>query len=129
MPCRVNGLYRADSKVKGKEEAQRHNVWLQCFALYVGVLASLKPELVPDLMAYMISIVRASQEFEGSAWTVYDDACISTPSGRSRQPMAMVASEPILIHHLLYGKGQMNGQMRTRAIIPKLHSNPCDYLY
>ena len=39
-----------------------------------GVLASSKPALVPDLMAYMISIIRASQEFEGSAWTVYDDA-------------------------------------------------------
>ena len=50
------------------------SVWLQCFALYVGVLASSKPALVPDLMAYMISIIRASQEFEGSAWTVYDDA-------------------------------------------------------
>ena len=46
----------------------------QCFAYYVGVLASSKPALVPDLMAYMISIIRASQEFEGSAWTVYDDA-------------------------------------------------------
>ena len=39
-----------------------------------GVLASSKPALVPDLMAYMISIIRASQEFEGSAWMVYDDA-------------------------------------------------------
>ena len=78
-----------------------------------GFLASSKPELVTDLMAYMISIVRASQEFEGSAWMVYDDACISTLSGRSRRPMAMVASEPLLIHHLLYGKGQTNGQMRA----------------
>ena len=50
------------------------SVWLQCFALYVGVLASSKPALVPDLMAYMISIIRASQEFERSAWMVYDDA-------------------------------------------------------
>ena len=49
-------------------------VWLHCFALYVGVLASSKPALVPDLMAYMISIIKAKQEFEGSAWTVYDDA-------------------------------------------------------
>ena len=52
------------------------SVWLQCFALYVGVLASSKSALVPDLMAYMISIIRVSQEFEGSAWTVYDDAYI-----------------------------------------------------
>ena len=50
------------------------NVWLHCFALYVGGLASSNPARIPDLMAYMISIIRASQEFEGSAWMVYDDA-------------------------------------------------------
>ena len=77
----------------------------QCFAYYVGVLASSKPALVPDLMAYMISIIRASQEFEGSAWTVYDDA-YRRQSSHSQRPIAMVTSEPLLIHHLLYGKGQ-----------------------
>ncbi len=53
---------------KAKEGLNDLNVWLQCFALYVGVLAPSKPAL-PHLMAYMISIIRASQEFEGSAWT------------------------------------------------------------
>ncbi len=59
---------------RAKKRLNDLNVWLQCLALYVGVLAPSKPALVPDLMAYMISIIRASQEFEGSAWTVYDDA-------------------------------------------------------
>lgn len=31
MPCRVNGLYWADSKVKGKEEAQRHKCMATVF--------------------------------------------------------------------------------------------------
>ena len=61
-------------KSRARKRLNDINVWLQCFALYVGILASSKPALVPDLMAYMISIIRASQEFEGSAWMVYDDA-------------------------------------------------------
>ena len=31
MPCRVNGLYWADSKVKGKEEAQQHKCMATVF--------------------------------------------------------------------------------------------------
>ena len=30
--------------------------------------------MVPELMAYMISILRASQEYEGLAWATYDAA-------------------------------------------------------
>lgn len=48
---------------KAKKRLNDLNIWLQCFALYVGVLTPSKPAQVPDLMAYMISIGRASQEF------------------------------------------------------------------
>lgn len=59
---------------KAKKRLDDLDVWLQCFALYVAVLAPTKPALVPNLMAYMISIIRASQEYEASAWVAYDDA-------------------------------------------------------
>ena len=32
------------------------------------------PAQVPELMAYMIQIIRASQEYEGLAWFTYDEA-------------------------------------------------------
>ena len=32
------------------------------------------PEEVPELMAYMIHIIKASQEYEGLAWFMYDEA-------------------------------------------------------
>ena len=32
------------------------------------------PELVPELMAYMIHILKASREYEGLAWFMYDKA-------------------------------------------------------
>jgi len=38
------------------------NVWLQCFKVFVEVVARFSPEAVPGMMAYMISIIRASQE-------------------------------------------------------------------
>ena len=65
---------KAASRAKAKRRIQDVNVWLQCFGFYVSVLAIQSPQYVPELMAYMVSILRASQEYEGSAWTTYDAA-------------------------------------------------------
>ena len=59
---------KAGDRAKANKRALDLNVWLQCYAVYVGVLGPKYPHEVPELMAYMISIIRASQEFEGSAW-------------------------------------------------------------
>ena len=48
--------------------------WVQCFATYVGVLAGMSPEAIPELMAYLVHIVRVSQDFGGLAWVNYDSA-------------------------------------------------------
>ncbi len=42
------------------------------FNAYVGVLAGGNPEAVPELMAYLINIMRVSQDFGGMAWVNYD---------------------------------------------------------
>ena len=54
-------------RAKGKKRVQYINVWLQCYALYVGLKAQTNPKLIPELMAYQISILQASQEYEGAA--------------------------------------------------------------
>ena len=46
--------------------------WVQCFAIYVRVLAGSSPEVVSELMACLIQIVRVSQDFGGLAWVSYD---------------------------------------------------------
>ena len=56
------------------KRVQEIGVWLQCFAVFVGVVAKFVPEVVPGFMAYMVSIIRASQEYEGAAWVAYDAA-------------------------------------------------------
>ncbi len=46
--------------------------WVQCFNIYVAVLAQEQPDRVPDLMEYATGIARASKKFKWSAWVVYD---------------------------------------------------------
>ena len=41
--------------------------WVQCFATLASVLASAYPSKVPELMAYLATIVKCWQEFEGPA--------------------------------------------------------------
>ena len=48
--------------------------WVQCFCTYVSVLSSKSPEVVPELMAYLVTITRVSQDFSGLAWVRYDAA-------------------------------------------------------
>lgn len=46
--------------------------WLQSYGLYVSMLASHSPEAISELMAYMVTMLRASQDFARSAWLTYD---------------------------------------------------------
>ena len=46
--------------------------WLQCYATYVSVLGPHAPEVIPELMAYMATIIRVSQDYQGLAWVRYD---------------------------------------------------------
>jgi len=48
--------------------------WVQCFATYVSVMSSAHPQAVPELLAYLIFVLRASQDFGGVAWVTYDAA-------------------------------------------------------
>lgn len=47
--------------------------WVQCFATYISVMSRRFPESVPELLAYMTGIIRASREY-GPAWTQYHSA-------------------------------------------------------
>ena len=68
----VGGEEAPQKKQKARKRAEYLNVWLQGFAVLVSVVVPKNPECVPELMAYMINIIQASQEFEGSAWVTYD---------------------------------------------------------
>lgn len=46
--------------------------WIQCFSLYTSVRGRHDPKLIAELMAYMVSIVRASREYSDLGWVQYD---------------------------------------------------------
>ena len=46
--------------------------WLQCFGVYVSIRGMQSPSSIPELMAYMSTIVRVNQEYTGTAWLNYD---------------------------------------------------------
>ena len=48
--------------------------WLQCFATHTSVMSKAHPQAVPELLAYLIIILQASQDYGGVAWVMYDAA-------------------------------------------------------
>ena len=42
--------------------------WVQCFAALAGVLSRAYPSTVPELMAYLATIVKCARDFEGVSW-------------------------------------------------------------
>ena len=61
-----NGMFRAEEGstnplgvVRRWQQVTEVNTWVQCFAVYIGVMWHKFPEAVPELLAYMILIVRS----------------------------------------------------------------------
>ena len=48
-------------------------VWALCFASYISIIANKDPSRVPDLLGYLVHMIKASLEFEGPAWANYDN--------------------------------------------------------
>lgn len=47
-------------------------LWLECYSSLVAVLATKFPSHVGDFMSYQRTIIKASKNFEGTAWVIYD---------------------------------------------------------
>ncbi len=83
---------REEDEAKDRAARQGRKVtdiltWVQRFSAFVAVMAPVEPQVVPEMMAYLSLIVRASQDFEGLGWVRYDSARfgISEASGCNRQ--------------------------------------------
>ena len=46
--------------------------WLQCFGVYISIRGVQSLEVIPELMAYMTTIIRVYREYSGSEWRNYD---------------------------------------------------------
>ena len=58
---------KTEAKIRQAHKVQDKFIWLQCFALYTSIWAPEHPELIPELMVYQSTIIRASQDYAGLA--------------------------------------------------------------
>ena len=67
---------KSERKVKKNQKITDIFTWTQFFALYSSIQAKHNPELIAELiaelMAYMVSIVRVSREYSGLGWVQYN---------------------------------------------------------
>ena len=52
--------------------------WVQGFAVYTAAIVAKHPSVIQELLAYMLTIIKASQQYDGMYWCAYDTHyCIS----------------------------------------------------
>ena len=56
----------------GKKPVTDIQLWLECFAIMAAIITSKYPEKSPHMFAYLRTIVKANQTFDGLAWVSYD---------------------------------------------------------
>ena len=66
--------FRRELKTRRSRKVVDIHTWVQCFSSYVATRAPQAPHLIPELMAYLATIVRVSQDYAGLAWVRYDAA-------------------------------------------------------
>ena len=62
--------------------------WLQCFALYMVVVTDKEPDRTSNLLAYMVTIAKASVKYSWPSWVVYDKTF------GKKQPIMVSRTEP-----------------------------------
>ena len=65
-------------------------MWVRCFILYTRVVAMDRPDRVPELLAYMDVIIRASQRFVWPSWVEYDTRFRQEAAGDEQRSWAVV---------------------------------------
>ena len=70
-PTVLDALLQSD-KVKPKKSISTIQDWVMCFNTFISVVAIKDPSCIRDLLAYSSTIVKASQDFEGTPWLDYD---------------------------------------------------------
>ena len=76
--------------------------WLQCFCVYVAVIAERQPERVPELMAYQAIIAKCSIKYRWPSWVVYDSSFRQEVAGTTRQSWARV--DPSIYSMCFFGQ-------------------------
>ena len=93
--------------------------WVQCFAIYAGIISMKHPEVISDMMAYMVMIVKAAEEYAGLAWVRYDEAFRSQAAAKKEVKWSQV--NPSLFAQCFTGRAQ--GMSHCELCLSSLHTS------
>ena len=93
--------------------------WVQCFALYLAVLAPQQPSRIPDLMAYMSCIAKASQKYNWPSWLVYDQKL--SPGSSKQSPSTLGPGGPQHLRSIIYRTGDSYRQLVLKMSLLRSH--------
>ena len=106
------------AKAKKKVVLDIHT-WICCFAIYLTVMATKQPTILPELVAYMLFIIRIQREYEELVWRFYDEAFRDKAAATGNKKMVNVRPGPM--QSPTYRKGMVF------ADVHKLQPHwPCD---
>ncbi len=96
-------VVQAADLVQNRKTIPDYATWSQCYALYVAVSASHRPNLLGDLRGYQSLIARVSKKYKRPAWVIYDQNFRQEAAGNPDQPW--VKADPSPLHPMFYGPG------------------------
>ena len=79
--------YKQEGKSRRASSVQDIFTWLQCYGLFVSLLEPQHPSRISKLMAYQVTIVQASQDYEGLAWEHHDSPVSCDSVGNQPNPV------------------------------------------
>ena len=75
--------------------------WIQCFGIYIAIIARKDPTRVTDLLGYQHLIIQFHQEYQGDCWLSYDcrfrqkAAALPSSSRSAIDPTLWNLAEPV----------------------------------
>ena len=100
------------------------SLWTECYASLVAVLTTMHPDKAPHFMGYLRTIVRASRNFEGTAWASYDAAYHRQAANRHSLDWATI--DPTIYNEAFTGRARP--LPRCRYCLAETHeARDCQY--
>ena len=90
LPERLDTTDSEDVKLKRKKRSLSILEWLQCYAVYVTVVARKQPTRLADLMGYQSLIIEAHMEYKNDCWIGYDRRFRQQAASSPRTPWSTI---------------------------------------
>lgn len=97
-------------------------VWAECFAVMAGIISARFPDKAQHMFQYLRTIVRASRNFEGSAWVSYDAAFRRQAAGTASFDWGII--DPTLYNEAFTGRARIKARC-SHCLADTHHSRAC----